>query len=361
MTSIKGIGVYFPEQVRHNTAWPPDFGAKLAPSGDRLFNDIPNATDDAATITDRFLAEEANDPFLGVRERRVAPETLTSIEAESLAAQRALLDAGVDGSDLDVIISYSVTPERPTPASACALSERLGATSALAFGMDAACATALVQLETAQALIATGRAKNVLLTQSHLLLRAFPMLHPASPGLGDAATAIVLSKDGRWPILSTYSTTHGEFHEAVTWVRGEGESTDTPWWQAGAGFRIGSRNRAAAKALQRDTVSYAAQTIKRLFWGAGIDVERLDLLASVEPRGWVPRAAAQVLGLPETVVTSVYETRGHLGACGPIANLEAAYRSGRTDRGQLAALYAQGAGFTRAGVLLRLDLPAGPH
>lgn len=95
--------------------------------------------------------------------------------------------------------------------------------------------------------------------------------------------------------------------------------------------------------------------MKELCDQAGVDVERLALLASVEPRGWVPGAICQVLGLSASVAQSVYRTRGHLGACGPIANLEAASREGKLKNSGLAALYAQGAGFTRAGVLLQMD------
>jgi 3-oxoacyl-[acyl-carrier-protein] synthase III len=113
-------------------------------------------------------------------------------------------------------------------------------------------------------------------------------------------------------------------------------------------------NRADAKALQRDTVSYSALTIREVCEKATQPVDRIDLIASVEPRGWVPRATAEVLGLSPEICSSVYETRGHLGACGPIANLDLAYRGRRTEAARLCALYAQGAGFTRAAALLRM-------
>ncbi|HEY3494217.1 MAG TPA: 3-oxoacyl-[acyl-carrier-protein] synthase III C-terminal domain-containing protein, partial [Polyangiaceae bacterium] len=220
---------------------------------------------------------------------------------------------------------------------------------------DAACATALVQIQLASALVASGQASTVLLTQSHLFLRAFPMLHPAAPGLADAATAVVVRSQGRFPILATLGRTHGEFAPAVTWVRGDTDAEDAPWWQAGGPLRVGTRDRAQAKLLQRDTVAYGAQTLRELAQAAGIDLERIDILATVEPRGWVPRAIAELLGLDPAVVASVYETRGHLGACGPIANLALAYATGKTRSAKLAALYAQGAGFTRAAVLLGVD------
>lgn len=351
---IAGVGAWYPDEVRRNSDWPLEFGQGLL-GGDRLFNDIPRAPDAAARITDEYLQAEASDPFLGVKERRVTPASVSAVDAEVWAAERALADANVRPSDVDVVISYSVVPERLTPSTSCAVAHRLGISRALAFGMDAACATALVQLDIAANFIETGRADTVLLTQSHLLLRAFPMAHPAAPGLGDAATALVVKRTGRYRILATHAVTSGEFHDAVTWVRAA--AADTPWWLAGSEFRVGSRNREQAKNLQRDTVSFAARTLREVCDRAGVDVERLNLLASVEPRGWVPVATARVLGLPADAVLSVYETRGHLGACGPIANLALGQESGRTRAPGLLGLYGQGAGFTRAAALLRMDLP----
>jgi len=353
--AIAGIGAWYPERVRTNDDWPADFAVASRSTGDRLFNDIPPSPDEALRVTDRYLAAEAHDPFLGARERRVADDRTSSVDAEVLAAQRALDDAGVPASEIDVVISYSVVPDRVTPASACAVASRLGAPASLAFSMDAACATALIQIQTAKALVESGQARTVLLTQSHLLLRSFPMLHPAAPGLGDAATALVVKSDGRFPILGAFARTHGEYYCAVTWVRGSTPEDDTPWWLAGGPLRVGSRDREQAKLLQRDTVAYGVRTLREVAREARLDLERVDVLASVQPRGWVPAAMAEILGLEPGVVPSVYETRGHLGACGPIANLELWARSGRTAGARLGALYAQGAGFTRAAVLLGLD------
>lgn len=352
---IAGLGAWYPENIRYNDAWPSEFIEAGHEKGDRTFNDIPEAIDDAAHITTRYLLEEASDPFLGTVERRFADENTTSVAAEVFAATQALEDAGLRPDQIDTVISYAVVPDRITPASAPAVATALGIGTAPAFGMDAACATALLQIKTAVALIQSGQAQNVLLTQSHLLLRTFPLLHPAAPGLGDAATAVVVSCSGRFRILETLAKTHGEFYPAVTWIRGSDDASDTPWWQPGGALRVGSRDREGAKTLQRDTVTYGVRTMKELCDQAGVDVERLALLASVEPRGWVPGAICQVLGLSASVAQSVYRTRGHLGACGPIANLEAASREGKLKNSGLAALYAQGAGFTRAGVLLQMD------
>ncbi len=353
MAAISGVGAWYPEPVRENSAWPEDFGARGRSSGDRTFNDIPYSEDPALRVTDEFLLAEASDPFLGVHQRRFAPVELTAAEAETAAARLALEDAGLRAEELSAVISYSAVPDRITPPSASDVASKLGLPRILSWGMDAACATAILQLQTAAALVDSGQYEHVLLTQSHLMLRTFPLLHPASPGLGDASTALIVSRTGRFRILGIHAVTETSFFPAVTWIREAHDDNDSPWWTTGSPFRVGSLDKEGAKALQRDTVAYGVSTLRECVERANLKVEDIGLLACAQPRGWIPRAILRVLSLDEAKAASVYETRGHLGACGAIANLENAYRAGRTEGQTVVALYAQGAGFTRAAALLR--------
>ncbi len=356
--AIAGIGAWYPEEVRRNQDYPPDFMQRAKRSRQRTFNDITLSEDPSLRVTEEFIEAERHDPFLGVQERRVAPLQMTAVEAETRAARRALEDASLAPEAIDCVISYSAVPDRPTPPAASGVAAELGIRGALCLGMDVACATALVQLSTACALIAAGRASNVLLTQSHLMLRTFPILHPASPCIGDASTALVVSRHGRWPVMTCHAVTHQDHYRSVTWIREiEAEHVDpddTPWWHPGGAFRVGSLDLDGAKTLQRDTVAFGAQTLREGAESIGLDLERIGLLASAEPRGWVPKGILRVLGLDESLAASVYSDRAHLGASGCIANLEHAYRSGRTNQPGVIALYAQGAGFTRATALLEV-------
>jgi 3-oxoacyl-[acyl-carrier-protein] synthase III len=179
------------------------------------------------------------------------------------------------------------------------------------------------------------------------------MLHPAVPGLGDAATAFVVSRERRWPILCTHGATHGEHYLSVTWIRGMDDATDQPWYKHGGDFRLGSRNLRGAKDLMRDTVSYGSRTLQEVCDKAGIDRSRITLLASVQPRAWIPGAIAQHLGLSPSVAVTTFDDYAHIGGCGPIANWQRAVRQGVAPG--VVALYAQGAGFTRAAALVSMQ------
>jgi 3-oxoacyl-[acyl-carrier-protein] synthase III len=353
VAKIVGIGAYYPDQILTNDVWPADFGKGERRGDDRTFNDIPPAQDlQAERITARHLAAEALDPFLGCERRHIADEQMTSSEAEAIAARAALENAGISADEVDMLISYAMVPDAVAPPHACRVTHLLGSSRALAWGVEAACAALIVQLATAAALVDSKLAKTVVLTQSHLLLRAMPRLHPATPGLGDAATACVVRSEGRGlEIISIHGATHGEFFDAVGWVRPELD--EQRWWKAGGAYRLGSRNSAAAKLLMRDTVAIGARTVREVCDKAHVAVDEIDLFASVMPRGWVPPSILECLNLPPDRAVTTYRHTGHLGAVGPIANLLWARDQKRIHDGALVALYAQGAGFARGAALLR--------
>jgi 3-oxoacyl-[acyl-carrier-protein] synthase-3 len=351
---IVGLGTWLPETVRANGAWAPGFSERVAARTDRTFNDIPACDDpDTAAIVARDLEAEKNDPFLGVRERRIADESTTTVEVDVAAALAALRDAGLEPGSVDLVVSYAAVPDRITPPSATAVAHRIGATRAVAFGIDAACASIVTQLDVARAYIGAGMARTVLLVQSHLMMRITEMEHPASPGLGDAASAVVVAGSGRGlRIRSTFSATHGDQAPAVTWIRGNDDATDVPWWKPGGDFRLGSRAPERVKTLMRDTVTYGADTIREAARVGGVPVADLNAIVSVQPRGFIPHAIAERLGLPRACAVTTYEDIAHVGACGPVFNLLRARALGRTPAGARIAMYAQGAGFTRAAAIL---------
>jgi 3-oxoacyl-[acyl-carrier-protein] synthase III len=353
---IAGLGQWVPEGVRRNEDWPAEFTlASKGRQGDRTLVDVPTGgePDLHRAIVQRCLAEEEGDPFLGGVERRIAEPGASSAEAEALAGRAALADAGVDASQVDAVFSWALVPDRLMPSNACKVAERLGATRAWASTIDTACASPVSQLTLAAALVESGRARTVLLTQSHLASPTFSLMHPASPCVGDGATAMLVVASEKPGILLTHSVTHGEHYDSVLWCRSKDKATDTPWWEAGGAFFMGSHDRDSTRQLMQDTVKVGADTVRELAERARFDVREISVLASVQPRRWVPGAIAEGLGLPPYATVNTYQRYAHLGGAGAVANLLAAREQGLLKPGALAVMYAQGAGFTRAAAALR--------
>jgi 3-oxoacyl-[acyl-carrier-protein] synthase-3 len=341
-----------PQAVRGNEAWPRAFAAAHAVRAEAELTQV-NANsqgDRIDRLVARYALSEASDPFLGATRRRVADASVTAAAAETSAARAALEDAGVDARDIDVVLSSSAVPDCIVPPTAASVAHELGANRAWAAGFDAVCASTVVALEVAAALVAGRRARFVLLTQSHLMTRAFPAMHPASPNVGDASTAVVVGAAPRGGLLASRIATHGEYAGAVVWRRPK--DADTPWWEAGGPMTMGSYDPASARKLVRDTVRIGASTVGELLVCAGVQPGDVAVLAAVQPRWWIPHAIAEAAGIDPERAIETFGERAHLGACGVVVNLLAARRDGRLGAGARVLLYGQGAGFTRAGALL---------
>jgi 3-oxoacyl-[acyl-carrier-protein] synthase-3 len=348
---------WLPATTRLNSHWPSDFAVQARASAHRELADIRGGArgDHCDNIVAEYLASEEGDAFLGSKARRVADDSMTAREAEALAAEAALADSGVRASDIDVVLSWSLVPDRPTPPSGPWVAHHIGATNAVAVGMDVACATIVAQLVFAASLVESGRATKVLITGSHLATRTFPITHPASPCVGDAATAIVVAASERAGILASYSVSHGEYYDSVCWRRGKDD--DSPWYSAGGPMHLGSYDREGVQRITQDTVRFGADTVREAMKRASLPVSDLAVVASVQPRRWIPAGIARVLGLPPEIAPQTYDTLAHLAGCGVVTNLIEARRRGmlapRAGEPALVALYAQGAGFTRSSVVLR--------
>jgi 3-oxoacyl-[acyl-carrier-protein] synthase-3 len=348
---IVGLGEWVPEGVRENGAWPAEFSAIQAARAGAEFTSIP-VSDDGDEI-DRLVlahvASEANDPFVGSKRRRVAEDSMTAHAAEALAARAALEDANIEPHTIDVVLSATAVPDRLTPPTASYVAHSIGAKDARAMGLDAVCASTIAGLEIAAALVESGRAKRILLTQSHLMTRAFPIMHPASPNVGDSATAMVVTH-AETGLRGLRIATSGEYFDAVVWRRPK--EADTPWWQPGGAMAMGSYDSQGAREVIRNTVRIGAQTVKEVLPIAKTSAKDIDLFVSIQPRKWIPASIAQSAGIDSRHAIDTFEERAHLGACGIVANLLAARKANRLARGARVLLYAQGAGLTRGAAVL---------
>jgi 3-oxoacyl-[acyl-carrier-protein] synthase-3 len=353
--AISGMGQWLAESVRGNEFWPDGLVASwrdrsLDRSGvDGTLAAVPQGAADQATA--RYFAEELDDPFLRSTRRHADETGISSCEASARAARAALEDAQVDPSEVEVVLVNEAVPDRPST-SAPKIAELAGARGARAMTCDAGCASPILQLETACALIESGRARTVLCVQGHVVTRAFPMAHPALPLLSDTATAFVVSASERSGVLGIAAQSDGALHHAVCWVRGRDDASDTPWWTTGAPLVLGSRDRERAQQIIRETLAMGARTVREAAARARARVAELDVLVSVQPRRWVPGGIAEALDLPAERAVHTFDRIAHVGGCCAVANLLEARDRGLLREGTRVGLYAQGMGFTRAAAIV---------
>lgn len=161
---------------------------------------------------------------VAMRHECAEPETLASMARQAIG--RALEDAAASWSDIDLLIDCSTSRHQPIPCNAAILQSLFlpEADGISCMDVHGTCLGFLLGLNVANALLATGAYRRILLVASEAPLTAANWDEPESSTLlGDGAAAIVVGK--REPI-ETYFFLHETFseHVAECEVRGGGHT-----------------------------------------------------------------------------------------------------------------------------------------
>jgi 3-oxoacyl-[acyl-carrier-protein] synthase-3 len=261
------------------------------------------------------------------RRRRVNGETLVDLGAE--AGSRALALAGLDPADIDLVLVATSTPDHLLPQASPLVASRMGAPSAGAVDVGAACTGFLSALSLATAQLESGRARAVLVVGAEVMSRVIDYSDRRTAGLfGDGAGAAVLTLGGPGqigPIALRSDGTRGDLIRA-DWeerlVRMDGRAT----------FR-------AAVAAMSDTTQQVVSD-------AGLALEEIDLFVYHQANSRIISAVGERLDLPPDRVIDCLAEYGNTSAASiPIALSEAA-SSGLLRKGSRVLLSAFGAGLT---------------
>lgn len=145
---------------------------------------------------------ETNDQWIqertGVIRRHIAGENETTAYFASKAAQAALEDAGIRPEEVDLILVATISSNEIMPTASCEVQKYLGASAATCFDLNAACTGFLFALNTAQAYIAQGIYRTVLVIGAESLSNLTNWSDRSTCILfGDGAGAVVLrAEDG---------------------------------------------------------------------------------------------------------------------------------------------------------------------
>lgn len=154
--------------------------------------------EDRLTNFDLEKMVETNDEWIrtrtGIEERRVLKDpTKATAFMGTEAAKEALASAGVDASQVDVVICATVTPDYFFPATACLIQKRIGANRAFGFDLSAACSGFLYALSTAASMIESGRVDRILVVGADKMSSIIDYSDRNTCILfGDAAAAVLL-------------------------------------------------------------------------------------------------------------------------------------------------------------------------
>ncbi len=289
--------------------------------------------------TDEWIVERT-----GIRFRHIAAPEETTATLGADAARRAIAAAGLEPSDIGLIVLATATPDQTFPSSATKIQALLGIKDAVAFDIGAVCSGFLYAMGVADSMIRTGTAKHALVIGSETFSRILDWEDRTTCVLfGDGAGAVVLSaeEDSERGILSSSLHADGG-HGALLYVDGGPSTTGT----------VG-KLRMKGREVFRHAVTNLAAVMGTALEKAGVDASDVDWIVPHQANIRILEATAKKLGLPiERVVITVAEHANTSAASVPLA-LDTAIRDGRIKRGQMLVLEAMGGGFTWGATVVR--------
>ncbi|KXU35904.1 3-oxoacyl-ACP synthase [Cephaloticoccus primus] len=289
----------------------------------------------------------------GIRERRVAgPEEATSDMAVA-AARAALADAGIAASEIDLLVLATVTPDLTMPASACSVQHKLGLPHTTAcFDLSAACSGFVYGLDTAAAMVQSGRYKRALLIGSEKLSTIIDWSDRTTCVLfGDGAAAVVLgpSDASGAGLIDVKLGAYGDSLDLLYVPKGGSTHPPTAESIAAGDHFIKMKG----KELFKLAVRAMAETARDILAKNGLTSDDIGLIIPHQANQRIIEAVAKQLQLPlERFFVNVDRYGNTSAASIPIA-IDEARRSGRIRPGDVTLLVAFGAGLTYGSALVR--------
>jgi beta-ketodecanoyl-[acyl-carrier-protein] synthase len=223
---ISGIGVEIPEAVISNeelvasfNAWVEKENVKRAAQG---LEPLPGSSVEfieyASGVKNRHVLEPNGilDPDRMTPRIPERPDDEISVMAEfGIASARKALDhAGVEASEIDMVICAASHQQRPYPAIAIEIQKELG-TSGAAFDMSLGCSSAAAGLHVAFNLVRTGAQRRVLVVTPEIITGHLNFRDRQTHFIfGDASSALVVEalddgeeRAGRFEIVDTRTWT----------------------------------------------------------------------------------------------------------------------------------------------------------
>ena len=283
----------------------------------------------------------------GIRNRHIAGKGETTSTLATEAARRALTAAGLEPSDIGLIVLATATPDQTFPASATQVQHALGCNGGVAFDVAAVCSGFLYALGVADSLLRTGMSKRALVIGAETFSRILDWEDRTTCVLfGDGAGAVVLearevAEDGPG-ILLTRLHADGA-HNGLLYVDGGPSTTGT----------VG-HVRMKGPEVFRHAVVNLAQVLREVLAELDLTPADIDWVVPHQANQRILDATARKLGLPpEKVIITVDRHANTSAASVPLA-LDVAVRDGRIKPGDLVMLEAMGGGFTWGASLLRV-------
>ena len=287
----------------------------------------------------------------GIKQRHRAAENEYTSQFGTCAARKALEDAGLRPTDIDIIVCATTTPDQIMPSTGALIQAQLGAHNAAGMDVFAACSGFLYGLTMVESMIRTGQIKYALVIGAEVLTKYVDYTDRSTCVIfGDGAGAAVLGPvpEGTG-ILATKIRSDGRYEEQLYCPAGGTKLGTTHETIDNRMHFFKMKGNELFKVAVRSMADISAEMLEK----SGYTVDDVDLVIPHQANQRITDAVASRLGVPEEKVYSNIAEHGNTSSASiPIA-IDECMKSGKIKQGSLVLLTAFGGGVTWGGTVIR--------
>jgi len=320
--SIIGTGSYLPERILTN--------------------------DDLTKIVD--TSDEWITSRTGIKERRVAAKDELTSDMGTKAALKAMEQAGIAATDIDLILVATATPDMLFPATACFVQKKIGATNAACLDISAACAGFLFGVEIAQQFITSHTHDIVLVIGAEKLTSITNWTDRNTCVLfGDGAGAAILGHRGSaHGVISTHIGSDGQYSD-ILFMPGGGSRT--PITKENADDNLATIHM-IGKDVYKQAVTAMLSASQKALEQAGLSIEDISCVIPHQANLRIIEGIADRLKIPLERFYVNLDKYGNTSAAAVAIALDEANRTGRIKSGDYILMVVFGGGLTWASTVI---------
>jgi 3-oxoacyl-[acyl-carrier-protein] synthase-3 len=287
---------------------------------------------------------------LGIQERRVAKAYQYTSDFAASAGMLAVRNAGLDVSDIDMIIVATTTPDRKAPSTACIVQDKIEAYNAVCFDIAAVCSGFLYGMVIASQFLSNKAYKNILVIGADLFSSITDYSRRDCVFFGDGAGAAVLSCSEEDGLFDYDIHSDGRGREGFTVVGG---GTECPPTKENSKkylkeYKYFSMD---GKAVFETATRVLPKSINTLLERNNMTVDDITMLIPHQPSIGILRKTAEVLGLPFEKVKHNMEKYANTSAATIPILLHETFSSIKRD--DVVVFAAVGSGWTWGSIIMK--------
>ncbi len=317
---IRGVGAHLPKRVVTNA-------------------DLAQLVD----TSDEWIVERT-----GISTRYIADESEKTSDLGAAAAKQALVRAGVDPVDIDLVVCATATPDRTFPATAVTIQRMLGVTKGAAFDVQAVCSGFVYALTVADNFLKTGQFKRAIVIGAETFSRILDW---------QDRTTCVLFGDGAGAVVLEAQPQHGTREDRgiiASRLRSDGRFEDMLYVDGGPGStKTVGHLRMNGREVFRHAVQKISGVIEETLVMTGFAADEIDLYVPHQANKRILDGVLKKLGVSEDRIMVTLDKHGNTSAASIPLALNTAFEQHRLKEGSLVLMEAMGGGFTWGAVLAR--------